>query len=115
MSAIRIPPVLRANVGGAKQVEVEGATVGELLSGLVAAHPGLRDQLLTPDGELNRFVNVYLNDQDVRYLQNSATPVDPRDTLIILPAMAGGAGSFRGAVGGGAASTRGAVARRARD
>ena len=100
MSAIRIPPVLRANVGGAKQVEVEGSTVGELLSGLVAAHPGLRDQLLTPDGELNRFVNVYLNDQDVRYLQNGATPVDPRDTLIILPAMAGGAASFRGAVFG---------------
>ncbi len=91
MSAVRIPPVLRANVGGAKQVDVTGATVGELLDGLVAAHPGLRDQLYGPDGELNRFVNVYLDGQDVRYLDGVATPVDPRDELVILPAMAGGA------------------------
>ncbi len=91
MSAVRIPPVLRANVGGAKQVDVTGATVGELLDGLVAAHPGLRDQLFGADGELNRFVNVYLDGQDVRYLDGVATPVDPRDELVILPAMAGGA------------------------
>ena len=100
MSAVRIPPVLRANVGGAKQVDVSGATVAEVLDGLVAAHPGLRDQLFTPalqpqllagDGELNRFVNVYLDGQDVRYLDGVATPVDPRDELVILPAMAGGA------------------------
>ena len=91
MSAVRIPPVLRANVGGAKQVDVSGATVGELLDGLVAAHPGLRDQLFGADGELNRFVNVYLDGQDVRYLDGVATPVDPRDELVILPAMAGGA------------------------
>ena len=91
MSAVRIPPVLRANVGGAKQVDVAGATVGELLDGLVEAHPGLRDQLFTPDGELNRFVNVYLVGQEVRYLDGVATPVDPRDELVILPAMAGGA------------------------
>ncbi len=91
MSAVRIPPVLRANVGGAKQVDVSGATVGELLDGLVEAHPGLRDQLFGPDGELNRFVNVYLDGQDVRYLDGVATPVEPRDELVILPAMAGGA------------------------
>jgi molybdopterin converting factor small subunit len=91
VSAVRIPPVLRANVGGAKQVDVSGATVGELLDGLVAAHPGLRDQLFAEDGELNRFVNVYLDGQDVRYLGGTATPVDPRDELVILPAMAGGA------------------------
>ncbi len=91
MSVVRIPPVLRSSVGGAKQVVMTGATVGELLAGLVAAHPGLRDQLFTPDGELNRFVNVYLDGQDVRYLGGTATAVQPRDELVILPAMAGGA------------------------
>ncbi len=92
MSIVRIPPVLRANAGGSKQVEVDGATVGDILSQLVVRYPGLGSQLLTNEGELNRFVNVYLNDQDIRYLQERATPVDSRDTLIILPAMAGGAG-----------------------
>ena len=91
MSVVRIPPVLRANAGGNKQVEVTGETVGDVLSALVIEYPGLRSQLLTEDGQLNRFVNVYLNDQDIRYLQERATPVESRDTLIILPAMAGGA------------------------
>jgi molybdopterin converting factor small subunit len=91
MSVVRIPPVLRANAGGNKQVDVDGATVGDVLAALVSQYPGLRSQLLTDDGELNRFVNVYLNDQDIRYLQERGTPVDARDTLIILPAMAGGA------------------------
>jgi sulfur-carrier protein len=91
VSTVRIPPVLRASVGGAKQVDVTGSTVGQLLEGLVAAHPGLRDQLFTPDGELNRFVNVYVDGQDVRYLDGVATLVEPRHELVILPAMAGGA------------------------
>ena len=91
MSTVRIPPVLRANAAGNKQVEVPGATVGEVLDGLVGQFPSLSSQLFTPEGELNRFVNVYLNDQDIRYLQERATPVGERDTLIILPAMAGGA------------------------
>jgi len=90
VSVVRIPPVLRASAGGNKQVEVPGATVGEVLAALVERFPGLRQQLLTEEGELNRFVNVYLNDQDVRYLQERATPVGEHDTLIILPAMAGG-------------------------
>jgi molybdopterin synthase sulfur carrier subunit len=93
MSIVRIPPVLRANAGGNKQVDVAGTTVGEALVALVERYPALRSQLLTEDGELNRFVNVYLNDQDIRYLQERATPLDARDTLIILPAMAGGAGT----------------------
>jgi molybdopterin converting factor small subunit len=92
VSLVRIPPVLRANAGGNKQVEVAGATVGEVLEALIAQYPGLRSQLLTSEGELNRFVNVYLNDQDVRYLQERATPVAAGDTMIILPAMAGGGG-----------------------
>ncbi len=90
MSVVRIPPVLRASAGGNKQVDVPGATVGEVLAALAERFPSLRQQLFTEEGELNRFVNVYLNDQDVRYLQERATPVGERDTLIILPAMAGG-------------------------
>lgn len=93
MSTVRIPPVLRGAVGGAKQVEVSGATVGEVLDALVTAHPGLRSQLFGPDGQLNRFVNIYLNDTDVRHLDDVATPVGERDTIVILPAMAGGEGS----------------------
>ncbi len=90
MSTVRIPPVLRAAAGGNKQVQVPGATVGDVLAALVERYPSLGSQLLTDEGELNRFVNVYLNDQDIRYLQERATPVDERDTLIVLPAMAGG-------------------------
>jgi molybdopterin converting factor small subunit len=90
VSTVRIPPVLRANVGGVKQVDVAGSTVGEVIEGLVASYPALRGQLLTDDGQLNRFVNVYLNDQDVRYLEERATKVGAGDTIIILPAMAGG-------------------------
>ncbi len=91
MSKVRIPPVLRAQVEGNKQIEVEGSTVGDVLQGLVTKFPGLGDQLLGGDGSLNRFVNVYLNDQDIRYLQELGTPVGPTDTVVILPAMAGGA------------------------
>lgn len=91
MTVVRIPPVLRAQVGDSKEVEASGATVGQLIDDLVARHPGLREQLLTGDGSLHRFVNVYLNGQDVRYLGDLATPIGANDTLIILPAMAGGA------------------------
>ena len=90
MTVVRIPPVLRANVGGVKEVTVRGGTVGEALASLVDRHPALRDQLMTPTGDLNRFVNVYLDGQDIRYLQELATPVAERDSIIVLPAMAGG-------------------------
>jgi sulfur-carrier protein len=90
MTAVRIPPVLRAQAGGQKQVEVTGATVGEALQALITQFPGLHDQLMTASGELNRFVNVYLNGRDVRYEQELATPVAAADTLVLLPAMAGG-------------------------
>ncbi|HYU51187.1 MAG TPA: ubiquitin-like small modifier protein 1 [Candidatus Limnocylindria bacterium] len=92
MSAVRIPPVLRTATGGQKQVQVAGDTVGEVLSGLASAYPSLATQVLTPDGDINRYVNVYLNDTDVRHLQALSTPVGERDTLLLLPAMAGGAG-----------------------
>ena len=90
MSVVRIPPVLRISTGGQKQVEVAGATVREVIGGLVAAYPGLAPQLLGGDGDLNRFVNVFLNDTDVRHLQSLDTPVGDGDTLVLLPAMAGG-------------------------
>ena len=90
MTAVRIPPVLRAQVGNNKQVEVTASTVGEALQALIGQYPGLRDQLLTSDGALNRFVNVYVNGRDVRYEQELATPVTASDTVILLPAMAGG-------------------------
>jgi molybdopterin converting factor small subunit len=97
VSVVRIPPVLRTSTGGEKQVEVGGTTVREVIDGLVTAYPGLAPQLLDGGGDLNRFVNVFLNDTDVRHLQALDTPVDPRDTLLLLPAMAGGAGSDAGA------------------
>ena len=90
MSTARIPPVLRPQTGGEREVEVEGATVGDLLQALAEKHPAVRDQLFGDDGELNRFVNVYLNDEDVRVLDGLATPAGADDTLVILPAMAGG-------------------------
>ena len=90
MTTVRIPPVLRAQVGDAKQVQASGDTVGEVIGQLVAQHPSLREQLFTDDGQLNRFVNVYLNGQDVRYLRELDTPVEVQDTLVLLPAMAGG-------------------------
>ena len=90
MSIVKFPAVLRVNVGGAREVEASGSTIGEVLDALIVAYPALRDQLFTEDGELNRFVNVYVDGQDVRYLQERATPVAERDEVIILPAMAGG-------------------------
>jgi molybdopterin converting factor small subunit len=90
MSTVRIPPTLRAATGGEKLVTVQGGTVREVINELVSAHPGLGSQLLTQDGDLNRFVNAFLNDTDVRHLQALETPVGEADTLVLLPAMAGG-------------------------
>jgi molybdopterin converting factor small subunit len=90
VSVVRIPQVLRAAAGGNKQLELAGASVGDLVEGLVTEYPSLRGQLLTGDGELNRFVNIYVNGQDVRYLNGLATPVGERDEVRLLPAMAGG-------------------------
>ena len=91
MSTVKIPTVLRPQVGGNKEVELAGATVGEIVSALTDAYPSLKSQLLTVEGGLNRFVNVYVNGQDVRYLDGLATPVAERDEVRLLPAMAGGA------------------------
>ena len=90
MATVRIPPVLRASVGGEKELRAEGASVGEILKSVVESHPDTRSQLFSADGELNRYVNVYLNDEDVRVLDGLETSVGSGDTLVILPAMAGG-------------------------
>ena len=90
MATIKIPPVLRPSVGGEKEIGASGGSVGEVLRDLVANHPATQEQLFSADGELNRYVNVYLNDEDVRVLQGLDTPVGESDTIVILPAMAGG-------------------------
>jgi sulfur-carrier protein len=87
---VRIPTILRSYTGGAKAVQASGSTLGELLINLDTEHGGLRDRLV--DGEnLRRFVNVYLNDEDVRFLGGLETPVSDGDTVTVLPAVAGGA------------------------
>jgi molybdopterin synthase sulfur carrier subunit len=91
MATIKIPPVLRASVGGEKLISASGENVGEVLRDLASSHPATQDQLFAADGELNRYVNVYLNDEDVRVLGGLDTAVGESDTLVILPAMAGGA------------------------
>ncbi len=90
MSTIKIPPVLRSSVGGEKQVNASGSSVGEVLRSLAEQHPATESQLFAEDGGLNRYVNVYLNDEDVRVLEGLETAVSDGDTVVILPAMAGG-------------------------
>jgi len=87
---VRLPTVLRPQAGGRSSVSVDGATVGEVLRSLVSAHPGMGEQVLNSDGTLHRFVNVYVNDDDVRYLSALDTPVKDGDEVSILPAVAGG-------------------------
>ena len=91
MATIRIPPVLRPSVGGEREVSAAGDTVGAVLQNLADAHPETRGQLFDDAGELNRYVNVYLNDEDVRVLDGLETAVAAADAIVILPAMAGGA------------------------
>ncbi len=90
MATVRIPPVLRPSVGGEKELTATGESVGEILRSVADSHPDTEAQLFAPDGGLNRYVNVYLNDEDVRVLGGLDTPVGEGDTLVILPAMAGG-------------------------
>ena len=90
MATIKVPPVLRPSVGSEKEVSASGDTVGAVLNDLAEHHPATQSQLFGPDGQLNRYVNVYLNDEDVRVLDGLETDVGASDTLVILPAMAGG-------------------------
>ncbi|MEO8252427.1 MAG: ubiquitin-like small modifier protein 1 [Chloroflexota bacterium] len=91
MTTVRIPPVLRETVGGSRSLPANGSTVVEVLDDLFASYPALRERV-TDGGELSPYVNVYVNDRDVRYRDGMDTPVGPDDTVILLPAMAGGAG-----------------------
>jgi len=88
---VNLPTVLRPHAGGERTVAVDGATVGEVLTALVARYPGMTGQVIDDSGSLHKFVNVYLNDDDVRYLSGIDTPVAGADQLSILPAVAGGA------------------------
>jgi sulfur-carrier protein len=90
MPTVKIPPVLRSHTGGEAEVDADGGTVGEVLRSLATAHPGTERQLFSPEGDLNRYVNVYLNDEDVRVLNGLDTGVGGSDVVVILPAMAGG-------------------------
>jgi molybdopterin converting factor small subunit len=90
MATVKIPPVLRAQTAGESEVAAQGASVGEVLRALADAHPGTAGQLFSHEGGLNRYVNVYLNDEDVRVLDGLDTSVSEADTVVILPAMAGG-------------------------
>ena len=87
---VRVPTVLRTHTGGEKKITGEGATLAELLEDLDARHEGLRAALVNADGQLHRFINVYANDEDVRFLGGLQTPLDDGDTVSILPAVAGG-------------------------
>jgi molybdopterin converting factor small subunit len=87
---VRIPTQLRALAGGAGEVQVEGSTVGEALKALDAAHPGFAERLFDESGNLRRFVNVFVGEEDVRFLEGLATPVQPGLVVSVVPAVAGG-------------------------
>jgi MoaD family protein len=91
MSKIHIPTPLRQYVGKKASVEVTGSTVGEAMTALVEEHPDLRKHLYTEDGKLRAFVNLYVNDEDIRYLQKEATALKDGDSISIVPSIAGGA------------------------
>ncbi len=88
---VRIPTILRTYTGGAKTVEGSGDTLSDLFTDLDARHPGLRGRLITDEGALHRFVNVYVNDEDVRFLGSLDAKLNDGDSVTILPAVAGGA------------------------
>ena len=90
MTTVYIPSVLRSNVGGAKFLELDGDSIRSVVDALVERHPSLGGQLLTDDGELNRFVNVYVNDEDVRFIGGLEAPLSDGDQVVVLPAVAGG-------------------------
>lgn len=90
MARVKLPTILRPHTGGERDVDAQGTTLRELLADLETRYPGITEMVLTDDGALHRFVNVYVNDEDVRYLGSLETEVRPGDTVSILPAVAGG-------------------------
>ncbi|GAV21289.1 sulfur carrier protein CysO [Mariprofundus micogutta] len=87
---VRIPTPLRKLTAGADEVSIEGATVGDVIENLEAAHPGLKERLCDDAGEIRRFVNVYVNDEDVRFMGGRGTELKDGDEVSIVPAIAGG-------------------------
>ena len=87
---VKLPTILRKHANNEARVEADGSTLRELLKDLESRYPGITKNVVTTDGGLHRFVNVYVNDEDVRYLGSLETEVDPHDTVSILPAVAGG-------------------------
>lgn len=87
---VRIPTPLRTLSGGASEIEVDGSTVAEVLKALEVAHPGFSERLFDADGSLRRFVNVFVSDEDIRFMDALETPVKDGDTVSIIPAVAGG-------------------------
>jgi len=90
MATVRIPTPLRKLTGGLEEVQVQGATVGALLQSLEQAHPGIRERIFDDKGQVRRFVNIFANEEDIRFLQNLDTPVKDGDEISIVPAIAGG-------------------------
>ena len=90
MTVVRIPTQLRELTGGAAEVDLEGGTVAELLRALDAAHPGFSERIAEPDGSLRRFVNVFVAEEDIRFLDGVDTVVAPGQVVSIVPAVAGG-------------------------
>lgn len=87
---VRLPAILRSAANGSGTIHAQGSTVGEIFADVVRQYPALRDQLLTPDGDLHRHLNVFLNDDDIRYLGKLEAKVSDVDTLTLMPAVAGG-------------------------
>ena len=90
MITVRIPTPLRPMTGGKGEVEGTGASIGELIDQLNDAHPGLKDRICDEQGEIRRFINIYLNEEDIRFLTGKDTPVKDGDEVSIVPAIAGG-------------------------
>lgn len=87
---VRIPTPLRKITGGSDEVKIEGSTITEVLAALEAAHPGIKERICEEDGTLRKFVNLYVNDEDIRFKENMETPIKDGDELSIVPAIAGG-------------------------
>ena len=101
MAKVLIPTPLRQFADKKDSVELSGSTVGEVMTALTSQFPDMRKQLFNDEGKMRSFVNVYLNDEDIRYLQKDATAVAASDTLSIVPSIAGGAPDAAGALAGG--------------
>jgi molybdopterin synthase sulfur carrier subunit len=93
MAVVRIPVPLRRFTGGVEEVSAIGATVADIINDLDQHYSGMKDRLCEKDGKIRRFVNIYVNDEDIRFLQSLQTPVEESDELAIVPAIAGGAHS----------------------